>query len=216
VDEIQELAHPTDQQRAALDELGNASVQAAQTVKAACPTDVSPTAIGQIDAVQQRVQAMLKAVQVVGPALAKFYNVLSDEQKAHLNVLTQNPGAPANEGSAVVTGRSPMAGCRNRALPDWPTARILRDVHPTPTQRTFLKALQDAVTKARGMLDASCSTAMPATAPARLSAIEQRLQTVLAAVGIVRGPLNDFYGSLSDKQKTQFNLIGRTRASKRG
>jgi hypothetical protein len=57
---------------------------------------------------------------------------------------------------------------------------------------------------------------MPATAPARLSAIEQRLQTVLAAVGIVRGPLNDFYGSLSDKQKTQFNLIGRTRASKRG
>jgi hypothetical protein len=57
---------------------------------------------------------------------------------------------------------------------------------------------------------------MPATAPARLSAIEQRLQAVLAAVGTVRGPLNDFYGSLSDKQKTQFNLIGRTRASKRG
>jgi hypothetical protein len=215
VDEIQELAHPTDEQHAALDELGNASVQAAQIVKAACPTDVSPTAIGRIDAVQQRVQAMLKAVQVVGPALAKFYNVLSDEQKARLDTLTQKPLTAANEDDGVVTRRSP-AGCRNRAVPDWPTARILRDVHPTPIQRTLLNALQEAVAKARGILEASCSTAMPVTPPARLSAIEQRLQAVSAAIGIVRGPLNNFYGSLSDKQKPQFNMIGWPRASKRG
>jgi hypothetical protein len=83
-------------------------------------------------------------------------------------------------------------------------------------QRTLLDALQDAAAKARGVLDASCSTAMPATAPARLSAIEQRLQAVLAAVGTLRGPLNDFYGSLSDQQKAHFNMIGRTHASKRG
>jgi hypothetical protein len=214
VDEIQELAHPTDEQRAALDELGNASVQAAQIVKAACPTDVSPTAIGRIDAVQQRVQAMLKAVQVEQPALAKFYNMLTDEQKARLDALTQKLPPPANEGDAVVRGRSPMAGCGNRALPDWPTARILREVYPTPMQRTLLDALQGAVEKARGMLEAS--TAMPVTPPARLSAIEQRLQAVLAAIGTVRGPLNDFYGSLSDKQKVQFNMIGRPRASKQG
>jgi hypothetical protein len=207
VDEIQELAHPTDEQRAALDELGNASVAAAQTVKAACPTDVSPTAIGRIDAVQQRVQAMLKAVQVVEPALAKFYNMLTDEQKARLDALTQKAPPPANGGDAVVRGRSPMAGCTNRALPDWPTARILRDVHPTAMQRTLLNALQDAAAKARGILDASCSIAMPVTPPARLSAIEQRLQAVMAAIGTVRSPLTDFYGSLSDKQKAQFNMI---------
>jgi hypothetical protein len=216
IDEMQQLAAPTDEQRAALDELGNASVQAAQIVKAACPTDVSPTAIGRIDAVQQRAQAMLKAVQVVGPALAKFYNLLTDEQKARLNALTQKPGDPANEGGAVVTSRSSMAGCRNRALPDWPTAAILRDVHPTPVQRTLLNALLDAAVKARGILEASCSTAMPITPPARLPAIEQRLQAVLMAIGTVRGPLNDFYGSLSDKQKAQFNMIGRPREPRRG
>ena len=44
----------------------------------------------------------------------------------------------------------------------------------------------------------------------------QRLQTILAAIETVRGPLNDFYGSLSDKQKTQFNMIGRPRATKPG
>ena len=56
---------------------------------------------------------------------------------------------------------------------------------------------------------------MPATPLARLSAIEQRLQTILAAIDTVRGPLDTFYGSLSDEQKGQFNMIGRT-ASRQG
>ncbi len=89
VEVMQQLAHPTDEQTTALDELGSASVQAAQIVKTSCPTGVPPTPIGRIDAVQQRVQAMLQAVKVVGPPLAKFYNMLNDEQKARLNVLTQ-------------------------------------------------------------------------------------------------------------------------------
>jgi hypothetical protein len=60
VDEIQQLTHPTDEQRAALDEFGNTSVQAAQIVKASCPTEISSTAVGRIDALQQRVQACSK------------------------------------------------------------------------------------------------------------------------------------------------------------
>jgi hypothetical protein len=56
---------------------------------------------------------------------------------------------------------------------------------------------------------------MPATPLGRLSAIEQRLQTILAAIETVRGPLNTFYGSLSDEQKAQFNMIGRS-AAKQG
>ena len=57
---------------------------------------------------------------------------------------------------------------------------------------------------------------MPATPLARISAMEQRLQTILAAVKTVSMPLNDFYGSLSDEQKAQFNSIGRTRPAKQG
>ena len=67
------------------------------------------------------------------------------------------------------------------------------------------------------MLHASCPTEMPATPIARIAAIEQRLQTIMAAIQTVRGPLNEFYGSLSDEQKAQFNAIGRgTRPSKQG
>jgi hypothetical protein len=211
VDEMQQLAQPTDEQRAALDELGNASVEAAQIVKAACRTDGSP--IGRIDAVQQRVHAMLRAVQVEQPAPTKFYNMLTNEQKARLNTLTQKQQGLANGGNAIVSGDAPVAGCTNRAIPDWPTAQILRGVHRTPTQQTLLNALQEAAAKARNILGASCAIEMPVTPPARLAAIEHRLQAISAAIETVRGPLNDFYGLLSDKQKAQFNMISRTPAS---
>ncbi len=215
VDEIQQALNPTDEQRVALDELGNASVQAAQIVKSSCPTDVSLTPIGRIDAMQQRVQAMLNAVKVVRPALEKFYNMLTDEQKARFNALGQNQRPPANEGSPVA-GSSPAAGCKNRAIPDWPTAQIQRTVHPTGSQQAALDTLQNAAAKSKDILEASCPTEMPATPLGRLSAMEQRLQTISAAVATVRGPLNDFYGSLSDEQKAQFNMIGRTRPTKTG
>jgi hypothetical protein len=216
VDEIQQALNPTDEQRAALDELGNASVQAAQLVKSSCPTDVSLTPIGRIDAMQQRVQAMLNGVKVVRPALEKFYNMLTDEQKARFNALGRNQTPPTREG-APVAGSSPAAGCKNRAIPDWPTAQIQRTVHPTGSQQTALSELQNAAAKAKDILEASCPTDMPATPLARLSAIEQRLQTISAAIATVRGPLNDFYGSLSDEQKAQFNLIGRSnRTTKQG
>jgi LTXXQ motif family protein len=219
VDDIQRAVSPTDAQRAALDDLGNASVQAAQIVKAACPRDVSLAPVGRMEAMQQRVQSMLDAVKVMRPALEKFYNMLTDEQRSRFNALghqgqmqqPQSPGVPA----ANAPG-SPATNCTNRAIPDWPTALIERSVRPTPAQQASLATLQTAAAKAKDILQASCPSEMPATALARISAIEQRLQTILAAVQTVRAPLNDFYGSLSDEQKAQFNAIGRTRPARQG
>ena len=108
VEDIQHALDPNDTQRAALDDLGNASVQAAQIVKAACPTDVSLTPVGRIDAMQQRVQAMLNAVKVVRPPLEKFYGTLSDEQKARFNALGQNK---PQAGQAGVCQRR-LTGCQ--------------------------------------------------------------------------------------------------------
>jgi hypothetical protein len=48
-----------------------------------------------------------------------------------------------------------------------------------------------------------------ATAPARLTAISMRLDTMLQSVKTVSAALDDFYNSLSDEQKAQFNTIGR-------
>ena len=219
VDDIQRAVSPTDAQRAALDDLGNASVQAAQIVKAACPRDVSLTPAGRMQAMEQRVQSMLDAVKVMRPALEAFYNTLTDEQRSRFNALgaqTQSPQVQSAGASTANGPGSPATNCTNRAIPDWPTAMIERSVRPTPAQQASLTTLQTAAAKAKDILQASCPSEMPATALARISAIEQRLQTILAAVQTVRGPLNDFYGSLSDEQKAQFNAIGRTRPARQG
>ena len=67
IHQIQEAIQPNDAQRAALDELANASIQAAQTIRSACPTQVSSTAPGRLAAMQQRIEAMISAVALVRP-----------------------------------------------------------------------------------------------------------------------------------------------------
>ena len=90
IDQIQQVIQPNDAERAALDELANASVKAARDIKAACPTEISLTAPGRLAAMQQRIEAMISAVDTVRPALQKFYDLLNDEQRARLNALAQD------------------------------------------------------------------------------------------------------------------------------
>ena len=45
------------------------------------------TPTGRVEAMEKRLEATLAAVKTVQPVLAKFYNSLSDEQKARFNSL---------------------------------------------------------------------------------------------------------------------------------
>jgi hypothetical protein len=56
IDLIAQAIEPTEPQRAALDELANASVTSAQKIKAACPTTVALTASGRLVSMQQRIE----------------------------------------------------------------------------------------------------------------------------------------------------------------
>jgi hypothetical protein len=76
---------PDDAQRAKLQNLQSAASQAADTIKAACPTDVPPTPPARLAAVGQLLQAMLQGVETMQPALADFYDSLNDDQKARFN-----------------------------------------------------------------------------------------------------------------------------------
>ena len=201
IDRISAAVSPDAQQRAALDALANASVQAAQTIKAACPSDVAFTPTGRLDAMEKRVQAMVQAIAQMRPPLDTFYAGLSDEQKARFNALGQNQ-RPDNP-------RSPLAACgpNAAAIPTWPQAQIEKAVTPSEGQRALLDRLRDANTQAADLLKASCPAEPPATPPARLAAMASRLDAMLQAVQLVRQALNDFYGSLTDEQKAQFNGI---------
>ena len=53
----------------------------------ACPNDTPLTPPGRLEAMQQRLKAMIDAANTVKPALADFYGSLSNEQKARFNRL---------------------------------------------------------------------------------------------------------------------------------
>ena len=87
IDRIAAAVQPTAEQQVSLDELKDASAKAAEGLKADCPSYQALTPTGRIEAMEQRLSAMLAAVKTVQPALAKFYEQLSDEQKARFNAM---------------------------------------------------------------------------------------------------------------------------------
>jgi hypothetical protein len=208
-DRIQQILMPNDEQRTLLDDLANASVRAAQIIKSACPTSVALTPTGRLAAMQQRIEAMAQAVDVVRGPLDRFYGLLTDEQKAQLNAANQTQNA-RGRGSLVQNCAS------TNAVTQWPAAEIERVVRPNEAQLATLNALQNAAAQAAQQLAASCPSEMPVTPPARLAAVAKRLDVMLQAVKNVRAALNDFYGVLNDEQKAQFNLISQPRAAQQG
>ena len=212
IDEIQQAIAPNDAQRAALDDLANASVKAAQDIRGACPTQIALTAPARLVAMQQRIEAMISAVGTVQPALQNFYGLLNDDQKGRLNAL----GVDQRRAEATKDKPGPLAencGAGQTGVTDWPSAEIEARVHPTEAQRAGLAALQNASAKAADLLKTSCQASEAITPPARLEAVGKRLEVMLQAVRSVRAALDDFYGKLSDEQKAQFEAIGPRRTA---
>ena len=85
INQISDAVQPNPQQSALLDDLGNAVVKAGDVIRSHCPTNVSFTPTGRLDTMQQRLQGLVQAVNIVSEPLSKFYDSLSDEQKARFN-----------------------------------------------------------------------------------------------------------------------------------
>jgi hypothetical protein len=207
IDRIQQALNPNDEQRKALDDLANASVQAAQTIRAACPTQVVSTAPARLAAMQGRLEAMISAVRIVEPPLDHVYGLLDDEQKARLAALGEAQRRD-REGGILAQG----CGEAQAGAAEWPAAEIEQRLQPTDAQREGLNNLKEATAKATDLLKGTCAPNEARTPPARLSAAGKRLDAMLQAVETVKGALDDFYGELTDEQKAQFEAIGPGRA----
>jgi LTXXQ motif family protein len=92
IERIAQTVEPNDAQRAVLDELKDATARALDILNAACPTALPSTPTGRIEAMRQRLDAMLQAVRTVQAVVEKFYQSLNDEQKARFNAFSpDNP-----------------------------------------------------------------------------------------------------------------------------
>ena len=204
IERISQVVQPTDAQRLLLDELKAESAKAIELLKGTCPNDLPSTPTGRLAAMQARIETMLAAVKTVHPALDRFYQSLSDEQKARFNAI-----APAQDSASVKDKRDLVALCNERApgVTDLPIDRIAELVQPNESQRAALDALREASVNAAASLRADCPTYQVLTPVGRTEAMEQRLAATLTAVKSVEPALTKFYDLLSDEQKARFNAL---------
>jgi hypothetical protein len=88
-EQIDRVVRPDNAQRMKLEALQSAAAQAADIIGAACPSEIPPTPPARLEAVRNRLQAMLQGVETIQPALASFYDALNDNQKARFNTMGQ-------------------------------------------------------------------------------------------------------------------------------
>ena len=203
IERIAQTVEPNDAQRAILDELKNATAQALDQLRAVCPTALPSTPTGRIEAMGQRLDAMLAAVRTVRPVIEKFYNSLNDEQRARFNALSPDNG----DQQQAQRDLTQVCNARASGIASLPVERIERALGPNEAQESALKQLQDATAQASNLLSSDCPTYRALTAVGRLQAMEERLDAMLRAVQTVQPALETFYASLSDEQKERFNRL---------
>jgi len=212
--EIEKKVGLNDEQKQLLADMRRDARTAAGAFKASCPAENAfpMTPPGRLAAMTARLQSTLDAVDTVKPALDKFYNSLSDEQKERFNEIGPKPttGAETAQASAgdAQSCKQPKPGLANL-----PIEKIEDTVKPTDAQEADLAKLQDATDKAVGLLQAACPDETPITPPGRLDAMATRLKAMIDAANTVRPALDSFYGSLSNEQKARFNRMGRDLAA---
>jgi hypothetical protein len=212
IDQIQQAIQLDEAQRAALDDLANALISAAQMIRSSCPTQTAFTAPDRLAVMQQRIGAMIKAELAVQQPLGKFYDLLDDEQEARLNAIAEDRRKMSATNGAT---EAPAQGCgaAQPAALQWPADEIEARLHPNDAQRAALKVLQDANARAVDILNNACQPKDAITLPTRLDAVDGRLDAMQQAVNLVSAALEDFYGTLSDEQKAQFEAIGQKRTA---
>ncbi len=190
-------------QRAALTTLEAGTARAVDVLKAACPRELPSTPTARIDAMHERLAAMLAAVRFVRVPLVEFYGSLAEPQKARFDAL----GSEQDTRPQIAPDLSRICSEKLPAAAGVPIERIERAVRPSGTQYPSLQHLADALIAARGVLRASCSGASASTPVVRLDAMERRLDAMLRAIEIVQPALHEFYDLLSSEQKDRFNLL---------
>ena len=197
IDQIRRAVNPTAEQEAAFDDLGKALSQASDAIKSACPSTVPLTPTSRLEAAEQRLDAGIKAAQVVRPPLVKLYEELSEEQRRQFE---------------TTSGRSSgvMTSCRQQAgsFINLPVQRIETVLEPTPQQQRALDDLRNATKRAADQLQSSCPTGWQHSPVARLDMVEARLKAIADAMKMVRPALESFYAALNDEQKARFNIVG--------
>jgi LTXXQ motif family protein len=211
IERIAAQVQPTEQQRLLLDQLRDATGNALNLLQSTCATDLPSTPTGRLAAMHQRVASMLQAVQIVRPALDKFYQALSDEQKERfISLETEGTPKAARTANRQQPNLTQSCGAASKPITGLAIKQIGQVLRPNDAQQAALDALNNATLQAASLLKESCAQEaqdQPITPPARLAAMEARLNALLKAVDTVQPAMAKFYNSLTDEQKARFDRL---------
>lgn len=210
--EIQSKVGLNDDQKQLLVDVKDAGAKAAAVFKACCPSENAfpLTPPGRLAAMTSRLDATLSAVEAVKPALDKFYNSLSDEQKERFNEIGPKVAKTASNPAETTGAATADNSCKQQkpGLTNLPMENIEDAVKRTDAQETQLNGLEDATGRAVSILQAACPDETPLTPPGRLDAMETRLKAMIEAANTVKPALGSFYASLTNERKATFDRIG--------
>jgi hypothetical protein len=110
-----------------------------------------------------------------------------------------------------------MCGNDSKNIAGFPVEQFRNAIQPNQEQAAALDDLANASQTAAETIRNSCPKDVAVTAPSRLAAMQQRVQAMRDAVGIVKPALDKFYGLLSDDQKAKITaLASERRAAQHG
>jgi hypothetical protein len=210
-DRIVAAVRPNAEQKELLARMQQAAEEAAERLRQACPENLPMTPAGRMQAMTMRLQATLDSVKLVRPALERFYESLTDEQRARFNEIGPNIGRDEQRTAQNAPQQGDCGGAKS-GLSALAIDRIEDVVQPNEAQLKALDRLSGALDKAVETLQAACPTTVAMTPVGRLEVMQQRLEAMIEASNIVRPALEDFYASLSNEQKAKFNRLSRQTA----
>jgi hypothetical protein len=215
LDAVVKTVQPSDEQRAAFEQIRAAATDAANKLNATCPNDVPAPLADRLDTMRASLDAIKAALQPLRPVFVSAYAVLNDEQKARLVALTMSQrGAPQSEQATdttiAATGNQtqPVSlGCRQwpAMLKNWPLNRIESDLSLSDDQHAALYAMMAAIYRAAGGVAASCHDENALTPVARLDAELNRVDVLRQCVDAIAPALTGFANSLNTEQNAQLN-----------
>ena len=176
------------------------------------------TPLGRLDTVQKRLDSMNQAMGIVRTPFDNFYNSLNDQQRQRFAALAPVASARTRRGPTPSNDLAALCSRREESFTQLPVQRIEQVIKPTQQQQLVFDMLKAASMEAANQLQASCPTELPQAPIERFDAVGKRLGAMTAAVKTVRPALADFYSSLTDEQKAQFNMLGppKTTSSRQG
>jgi hypothetical protein len=143
-----------------------------------------------------------------GPRLrSRGFDVIADTISGHFDMPRRSdrvattgaaPGTDANSDSSKTR-------CDDTGTPvAWPASRVEQILQLTNNEHEAVERLQSAVVQSMKPVKSDCGASAELSPPDRLGALVQTIWAVRDAGISVRGPLKDFYESLTVTQKNSF------------